>query len=112
MLVKFHSSTSGEILMFADAARPILAALDKRATARGVMTAEELPALIERLDRALARWRGERAAGGDPGGEGGEGGAPQVSLAQRAVPLRDLLARTRDDDGYVLWQAAADFAAA
>lgn len=107
MLVKFHSSTSGEILMFADSARPILAALDKRATARGVITAEELPALLARLDGALAIWRGERAGGAADADE-----APQVTLAQRAVPLRDLLARTAADEGYVMWEAAADFGAA
>jgi hypothetical protein len=108
MLVKFHSSSSGEILMFAEAARPILEALGKERTARGVIMQNELEAVIARLEEVLARWRGERRGEADSGDKGDDA-APQVSLAQRAVPFLELLQRTRADDGYVMWDAAADF---
>jgi hypothetical protein len=54
MLVKFNSSTSGQIMMFSPAARQLLEILHKDCTARGVITSEQLPEAIERLRRAVA----------------------------------------------------------
>lgn len=104
MLVKFHSSTSGEVLMFAEVARQVVAILEKEALARGVITTEQLPEAIARIEAALAVARGERPPADDDA-------AMPIGLAQRLVPFLQLLQRTRDDDGYVMWEAAADFAA-
>jgi hypothetical protein len=105
MLVKFHSSTSGEIMMFADVARQLVAILGKEPLARGVITFEQLPVAIEAVSSALARARGE-----GPGAE--VPGEPlPVSLAQRLVPFLELLQRTRADEGYVMWEASGAFGA-
>lgn len=111
MLVTFTSSTSGQILMFADAARRLLGIVDKECTARGVFTAEQLPQAIEKLKRAVAE---ERAQATDsPQADAPEGGetAPNagVGLAQRAHPLIELMERTEKDEGFLLWEAAKDF---
>jgi len=41
MLVKFTSSTSGQIMMFAPVARLLLELVGKECTARGVITTEQ-----------------------------------------------------------------------
>ena len=103
MLVKFHSSESGEILMFADSARILLHLLGKECTARGVITLEQLPEALAKLQTAMTRAKGEKATGSDKDTE------IPVSFVQRAIPFLDLLQRTRKDKGYLLWEAAADF---
>lgn len=105
MLVKFHSSTSGEILMFADTARQVVAILAKSPTARGVITAEQMPEAIARVQAAIARAKGEKAPEEQAGAE------PPVGMVQRLVPFLDLLQRTLKDEGYVMWEAPADFGA-
>lgn len=54
MLVKFTSSTSGQIMMFAQVARQMLEILGKDCNARGVITSEQLPDAIARLRGAVA----------------------------------------------------------
>ena len=108
MLVKFHSSESGELMMFADTARVLLRLLGKEATARGVITKEELPVAIAQLQAAVARDKVENPQGppADPNGQ-----ELPVGFVQRATPFLDLLKRTQADQGYVLWQAPAPFGA-
>lgn len=104
MLVKFHSSTSGEILMFADAARQGIECLGKEPLAKGVVTFEQLPDAIARIAAAIGRAK-EQAPEPDETGDD----RPQVGLAQRFVPLLELFRRTLDDEGYVMWEAPQDF---
>ena len=42
MLVKFLSSETGELIMFSEAAGPLLRAIDKECTARGTFTREQM----------------------------------------------------------------------
>lgn len=105
MLVKFQSSTSGEVMMFADNARTLLGVLKKECTARGVITFEELPDEIARLRAAI---EGDRASG-RPAEEAEPGKELPVGFSQRATPFLEMMERTLRREGYVLWQAPADF---
>lgn len=107
MLVKFQSSTSGELLMFAESARTLLGVLKKECTARGVITFEQLPDEIARLRAAIERDK----ASGKPPEELGNGQELPVGFRQRAAPFLELMERTLRREGYVLWEAPADFAA-
>lgn len=107
MLVKFHSSTSGEILMFAETARTLLGVLKKDCGARGVITLEELPDQIARLRAAIERGAGQ----GQPPDQPADDEELPVGFRQRAVPFLELLERTQRREGYVLWEAPGDFAA-
>jgi hypothetical protein len=114
MLVTFHSSTSGEIMMFAESARVILGILAKDCTARGVITLDELPAAIAALRGAMQQRRGQPAEARPASGKDDAGEERQelpVGFVQRATPFVELLERTLADEGYVMWQAAADFGA-
>jgi hypothetical protein len=53
MLVRFLSSETGEILMFAEAARSLLQAIGKETTARGTFTQAEMADAARRLSEAV-----------------------------------------------------------
>lgn len=108
MLVKFHSSESGELMMFADTARILLRLLGKECTARGVITQDELPDAIARLQAAVVRNKAESPKG--PGAESNNGELP-IGFVQRATPFLELLQRSHKDKGYLLWEAPAAFGA-
>lgn len=110
MLVKFTSSTSGQIMMFAQVARQMLEILGKDCSARGVVTTEQLSDAIARLRAAVTDAHGHPPADNEPDDctDEAEAGS-RVGLAQRAYPLIELLEWTRKEDGFVLWEAAHDF---
>ena len=113
MLVKFTSSTSGQIMMFAPVARQLLEIVGKECSARGVITTEQLAEAIASLRRAIAagseRPPADAERPSDEGRQNDEKETPPVGLAQRAYPMIELLEWTRKDDGFVLWEAATDF---
>ena len=110
MLVKFESSETGEILMYAETARVLLTAVGKEPTARGVFTQPEMAA-------AAAALRAASKAAPPPPDEDEEAECRRqkkplpVSLGQRAWPLLDALERTAKagPDAIILWSASADF---
>ena len=110
MLVSFESSTDGQLQMFADVAAPLLAYLRKTPAPRGVMTAEELPELLATLRRLrdgsgpAAPLNGDAHAAADI-----DANEVPVSLRQRVAPLIDLMQRTLDNEGYLLWRAPPEF---
>lgn len=107
MLVKFHSSTSGEIMMFAETARTLLGVLKKECTSRGVITLEQLPDEIAFLRAAIEGDPGKKSAS-----ESTENGNElPVGFRQRAIPFLELLQRTLSRDGYVMWEAPNEFSA-
>lgn len=116
MLVKFNSSSAGEMVTMAPTARSLLQIIGKECTARGVITAEQLPDALLRLRKAVAEEKARlevaRSASDDEAAEEEKkaGKPPVVTLGQRAWPLIELLERTRNEDGFVLWEAARDFA--
>lgn len=111
MLVKFISSTSGQIMMFAAVARQLLEILGKDCSARGVITTEQLPEAIERLRLTAAGTTSStpEPESDDQRNEEQDDQAPAVGLGQRAYPLIELLEWTRKEEGFVLWEAATDF---
>lgn len=113
MLVKFTSSTSGQIMMFSPVARQLLAIIGKDCCARGVITSEQLPDAIQKLRHATdATTNGQAATAQSPDSESADDedaeGAP-IGLGQRAYPLIELLKWTREEEGFILWEAEKDF---
>ena len=106
MLVKFKSSTSGEIMMFAETARTLLSVLKKECTPQGVITAEQLPDEIALLQAAMAR---ESSTGQAQESSGDSDQDLPVGFVQRATPFLALLQRTLSREGYLLWEAPSEF---
>lgn len=131
MLVRFTSSTSGQLVMLANHAHELFAWMDKEGSARGVFTLEQLTAAIAALRAGIEREKQETAqrAGAAAGGRGEaadgdaqepdedaeedasatQRSAPKVSLGQRAQPLIRLMEQTHKEKGFILWEATADF---
>lgn len=106
MLVKFHSSAAGNMILFAEPAAALLQCIGKECSARGVITEEQLPVAIAALEALLQR-EALPAAERD---QANEDGTPlPVDLARRAVPLLNLLRHTQKEKGYVVWEAPQDF---
>ena len=106
MLVKFYSSAAGNLILFAEPAARLLHALGKECTARGVFTAEQLPAAVATLDSLI-----HRSEAPPPAREAEDEESLPVDLARRAVPLLKLLRHTLAEEGYVTWEAPQDFGA-
>ena len=109
MLVRFLSSETGEILMFAEAARTLLQAIGKECTARGSFTQDEMAEAARVLREAVQR--AEAPPVEDELDEHGKRKEPVVALGQRAWPLIDMLERSGrgGPKANIVWQAASDF---
>ena len=107
MLVKFISSETGELMMFAEMAGPLLRAIGKETSRRGTFTREEMLPAATLLRQAVAR--GEASDNKAPDDD--EGAEEGVALGPRAWPLIDMLERTAKGgpQANILWEAAADF---
>jgi len=111
MLVRFLSSATGEILMFAEAARPLLQAIGKDTTARGTFTQAEMADAAQRLAEAVKRAEGPPPEDDEVDEKTGKKKEPVVAISQRAWPLIDMLERTSKagPKANIVWEAAADF---
>ena len=107
MLVRFLSSETGEILMFAEAARPLLQVIGKETTARGAFTQDEMAAAAQALREAVQR--AEAPPQDDEFDETGKKKEPVVALGQRAWPLIDMLERSSRGGAKanIVWEASA-----
>ena len=109
-LVVFRSKAAGEIFMFAETARRILAIIGRQDAPRGVIGAEQVGDALASLTAAVeeektqieqAREEAEQAQRrGEPAGEG----APRaITLAQRAYPLLEMLRAAQKKKVDVTW---------
>lgn len=111
MIVRFDSSETGEVLMFAETARTLLQIVGKECTARGVFTPPEMLPAAARLQAAVAEARRQAEPEADEDEEEKKAKPPVVSLGQRAWPLIDMLERTArtGPEAHIVWEAAEDF---
>ena len=108
MIVTFQSAAAGDVIMFGDVARRMMELMGKTPTDEGIVTVEQLPEAIARLKAAIEADKRARTGVADedlPAQEAAEGGRqrPFVSLAQRAIPLLDLLIWAEKKGKPVIW---------
>jgi hypothetical protein len=121
MLVRLTSSTSGEMIMFAEHLCLLFKIVGKECTSRGVFTTEQLPEAITRLQRAIQDEKSvlhEAVCKAHEDGldededladEDHKSGRAGVHLAQRAHPLIHLMEWTLREKGFILWETEKDF---
>ena len=103
MLIIFKSPTSGDVNMLEKNAQEMLSLLGKNPDDRqGVITVEQLPAAINALQAAIAADKA-RPKINDKGHESDDGAEPEISLAQRALPLLQLLQNALKEKAMVTW---------
>lgn len=108
MIVTFQSPASGDVIMFGDVAKRMMELMGKEPTAKGIVTVEQLPEAIARLRAAIEEDKRQRAGRSPeelPQTERAENGTtrPWVSLAQRALPLLELLEWSLKKKKPVVW---------
>ncbi|MCK9388188.1 MAG: DUF1840 domain-containing protein [Sulfuritalea sp.] len=112
MIVTFQSPASGDVIMFGDVAKRMMEIMGKDASDKGIVTVEQLPAAIARLKAAIEEDKQQRAGLQEEdlpqtekvGGDGtAQNSRPFVTLAQRAVPLLELLEWSLKKKKPVVW---------
>jgi hypothetical protein len=109
-LVVFRSKAAGEIFMFAETARRILAILGKDEHAeRGVIAEEEVATALARLQAAVDQERADlnaaaqAAEAAERRGEEEAVAQRSITLAQRAYPLLEMLRAAQKKRVPVTW---------
>lgn len=98
MLVRFDSK-AGTITLFGDVAVKLLKMMGQTGAVPGAILAQDIPAAVERLRRALGAEQEK-----PPARQRGDEREPPVGLAQRAFPLTELLERAAKRDADVIWE--------
>ena len=107
MLIIFKSKASGDVIMFGDIGKQLLGVMGKRPEPQGIITPEQLPDAISRLQDAIARSKAPPAVKDAPDTEENAAGSERasISLAVRAIPLLELLQRSHKAKAPVIWGA-------
>ncbi|MEI2679472.1 MAG: DUF1840 domain-containing protein [Burkholderiaceae bacterium] len=105
MIYKFKSKATGDVIMLAASAEPILRLVGKAPAAQGIFEVADMPSVIDSLERAVAdaeaaRAQAEKEAAAD-GRRAPAGDA--VSLRQRAWPLVEMLKRSHAANAVIVW---------
>lgn len=107
-LIVFRSKAAGEIFMFAETTRRILEIIGRADAPRGVITAEQVPAALQQLQRAVEQEKAEAKAAAaaaeqaDRRAEAGDAARP-ITLGQRAFPLIEMLRAAAQRKVDVTW---------
>lgn len=102
MLVTFKTKAYPDITMFGDVAVRLLRLMGHSGTVPSAVRAEDVPAALEKLKAAIAEEK--RKAAEQPPDEDDEDGPP-VPLANRALPLIELLEAAADQGCDVVWES-------
>lgn len=107
-LVVFRSKAAGEIFMFAETARRIFQIIGKDEGPRGVITAEQVPDALTRLQAAVDEEKeqiraAEREARDADRGEAEAVSQRAITLGQRAFPLLEMLRAAQKKKVDVTW---------
>ncbi len=102
MIVTFKTKRYSNITMFGDVATRLLKLMGHSGTVPGAITAEDVPAALARL-RAGVEEHGDEVASAPPRDE--DDRQPTVRLAQRALPLIELLESAVANEADVMWDS-------
>src|SRR5687768_4304257 len=103
MLIIFKSDAYADITMFGDVAHRLLRMMGHSGTVPGAILAEDVPAVLDRLKRAIEQEKPRAPETGDePKAKGPDD--QTVSLTHRALPLIELLTAAAKKQSNVMWE--------
>lgn len=104
MLYRFKSRAAADLVMLEPAGRRLLELLGREPSAQGILAWEDLPILVERLERAVeqddAFWAEAQA---QAEAQGQQIRRPEVSLRQRLWPMREMMRRCHAERQPIVW---------
>lgn len=104
MLITFQLKAAPDVTMLKDLAGYLLGLVGKRLDVRGVITPEQLPGAIERLEAAIVddkKFEEDNAALHHATHANVH--EHRAGLSQRAYPFLDMLRQARDHEADVIW---------
>ena len=104
MLITFTCKSAADVLMYEMHAKPLLDLLGKDVK-RGVITAEEVPEAIARIERAITDSKRPQSTADDQADDesGDPMGDADVSFGARAFPLLEMLRAAQREKQFVMW---------
>ena len=102
MIVTFRSKAHADIIMFGDIAIKLLKLMGHSGTVPSALIAEEVPAALDHLKKAIAASKTATAEGSNPA-QKDDSSEHAVNLAHRALPLIELLAAAAKAKCDVMW---------
>ncbi|NMG29676.1 DUF1840 domain-containing protein [Aromatoleum evansii] len=104
MLITFKSAASGDVMMFGENGKELLSVLGKDQDAdKGIVTVEQLPGAIAALRTAIEADKSTKREQPDTDEDADRQPDHRIQLAQRALPLLELLERSLQDKVPVTW---------
>jgi hypothetical protein len=103
MIYQFRSKAGPDVIMLADLTQRIFEILGCPLEPRGILTVEQLPALIITLETAILKDLEERAQSNAVGQENLEKPKLADRLGQRAYPFLELMKQAKAKDEPVMW---------
>jgi hypothetical protein len=101
MLITFKSHASQDLIMMKDLAVVLLGIIGKTLGERGVITAEEMPQAIRKLEAAVVDDKHKPPPPQTQDEE--ERHEEPLHLGQRAYPLLDMLRESQKENTAVMW---------
>jgi hypothetical protein len=106
MLITFKCRAAPDVVMLENLAQYLVGIVGKRLGERGVITHDELPAAISKLEAAVATDKQERAEHEGHFHENEEGHEHHeipIGLAQRAYPFLDMMRAAQKENSDIMW---------
>jgi hypothetical protein len=104
MFVTFHSDAWNSVTMFGDVAIKFLKMMGHSGTVPSAVLADDVPAALTHLQRALAAAGPEEKTGQNQPKDDKEDALPPIKLGQRAFPLIELLTAAAQKHCDVVWE--------
>ena len=103
MIYQFRSKAGPDVIMLADLTKRIFDILGRPFEPRGILTEEQLPALITALETAILQDLEERSKAKNEVGEEAEKPKLADRLGQRAYPFLELMKQANAKNEPVMW---------
>lgn len=103
MIYQFRSKAGADVIMLADLTQRIFDILGRPLEPRGILTVEQLPALITSLENAILKDLEERSKNNTSDQENQERPKLADRLGQRAYPFLELMKQAKSKDEPVMW---------
>ncbi|PSJ17709.1 DUF1840 domain-containing protein [Nitrosomonas supralitoralis] len=103
MLVTFSTDAHADITMFSDVALTMIEMMGHSKTVPGAILATDVPAALDRLESAINAEKASTPVEEENEDEENKD-EPKVSIANRALPLIELLSAAADAECNVMWK--------
>jgi hypothetical protein len=103
MIYQFRSKAGPDVIMLSDLTQRIFDILGRTLEPRGILTKEQLPALITTLETAILQDLEERSKEKSEASEGADKPKLADRLGQRAYPFLELMKQAKSKNEPVMW---------